>query len=232
MFVRMVQVWDADPAVAPAVSVAQVPADPPLRRPRVGVVAVVQDHLLHVAEDRLHGVIVRTPLGQRDPAQPQAAHGPARLPGLAGVRRVPVQDDADRPAGVPAPHPPHEPADAGRVLGGVEGPVGAAAVDLVSREQVEPPARPLVPRQHQAAGPGVAPPAVGLHRDRLDVEEQQHAPARPVPPPGPDPGQDGAAARVGAGQFALHAAEGEPPFCSRRRRCSRLIARRTRRLRR
>src|SRR5271157_3110296 len=51
----------------------------------VGIVAVVQDVLLDVAEDRLGWVIVRTPFGHAGPVQPQLPHRPPRHPRLDGI---------------------------------------------------------------------------------------------------------------------------------------------------
>src|SRR5207249_512112 len=129
---------------------------------------------------------------------------------------------------IPAPHPPHELADPRRILAGVESPVRLPPLDLVGREQVETSPRLLVAGQYQSPCRGVAAAAIRFDRDRLDIEEQQDAAPRPVPPAGSNAGQNRLAARVGADQFALHTAQGEAPFLSRRRRCSRLILCRTR----
>lgn len=66
------QVWDVDPAVLPPVASPQVPADAPLRGFHIRVVAVVEDHQLDVAEDRLDWIVVWAPLGQRHPVPLQA----------------------------------------------------------------------------------------------------------------------------------------------------------------
>jgi hypothetical protein len=58
----------------------------------------------------------------------------------------------------------------------------AAMVDLVDQEPVEPPPGLLVPPQHQALGPGVAPAAIRLDRDQLHIEEGQDGPAWAVVP--------------------------------------------------
>jgi hypothetical protein len=45
-----------------------------------------------------------------------------------------------------------------------------------------------------------------------------------VPPNRPDSPEDGQPLRVGADELALDAPQGDPPFSSTRRRCSRLMA--------
>src|SRR5262249_53512254 len=82
----------------------------------------------------------------------------------------------------------------------------------------------LGPPQAQAVGPGVAPAAIRLDRDRLHIEEDQDGPARAVVPPRPQSVQDHAPIGIGAEELALDAAQCVPPFFSTRRRCSRLIA--------
>jgi hypothetical protein len=74
----------------------------------------------------------------------------------------------------------------------------------------------------------VAPPAVSLDRDRLDIEEQQHPLGGQVPPRGPNSGQNGSTARVVANKLARDASARQPPFFSTRRKASRLSMRTTR----
>jgi hypothetical protein len=50
MLVRIEQVRDPDAAIRSPVPIPQVGADSPLRRLGVRVIAVIQDHLLHVTE--------------------------------------------------------------------------------------------------------------------------------------------------------------------------------------
>src|SRR5512135_3106354 len=195
-----------------------------LGRDCVGIVAVVQDVLWDVAEDRLDRVIVRARLGHAGPVQPQLPHHPPRRLRLDRMRRIAVQGDPHRLPRIPLTHPPQETTDILRPLARVEGPVNATMVDLVEQEQVEPPPGLLVPPQHQALGPGVTAAAIRLDRDRLYIEEGQDGPAWAVVPPRPQSVQDQTPIGIGAEELALDAAQCVPPFFSTRRRCSRLIA--------
>jgi hypothetical protein len=215
---------DPNPAILAPVSPPQVGADAPPRDPRLRVITQVQDARLDVAQDRLHGVVVGTALGQGHPAQLQLPHQPPRLPALARVGPVLVQHHPDDPPAVPAAHPPQEPADVRRPLAGEEGPPAAAPVGLVEHEQVELAPRLLAAGQRQASRAGVAPPAVGADGDDFDVEEQQGTAAGQSPPNSPEAPQDRGPLRVGAAQLPLDPPEVDPPFSRSRRRCSRLMA--------
>jgi hypothetical protein len=218
------QVADAHEAVFPAVAGPQVSADAPLGRLGIWVVAVVQDRLLDIAEKGFRRVVVWAPLGQTRPPQTQLPHQPLRLLRFAGVSRVLIQSDPQRLRRIPPPDPTHEPADRPRPFAGKEPPADPAVIDLVKEEQVEPPPRLLLGLEDQLFLAGVAPPAVGLDRNRLDVEENQEFPAATVPPQPLEPAQDRSPLRVGAQEFATHATQAEPPFFSTLRRCSRLMA--------
>jgi hypothetical protein len=222
--VRIPEIPDPDEAIGTPVSCPEVTADAVLGRPGVGVVTVVQDPLLDITEDVLHRVIVRTPLGQRRPAQVQRAHQPTRLSGFARVRRVPVEGHPHRSSGIPAPDPPQEPADKLRSLAGKERPASATVVHVVEGEQVKASPRLLVAGQNQAALPRVPPSPVSLDRDRLDVEKDQDPAGRAVLPLPAEAAEDRGPLRVIAQQFAADAPQVEAPFFSRRRRCSRLMA--------
>ena len=100
----------------------------------------------------------------------------------------------------------------------------AAVIHLVEQEQVEPTASLLIPLQDQAPVPGVTSSAVGLDRNRLDIEERQEGAAGAVMPPPSQAVQDHPPIGIGAEELALDATKGVPPFLSTRRRCSRLIA--------
>src|SRR5512135_282606 len=117
--VSIPQVADPHESVGPSITRPQMAADPPARRPLIGVIAVVQDALLDVAEDRLRWVVVAAPLRQARPAQPPPPHQRPRGPRLDRVRRVAVQGDPHALSGIPPTHPPQEPADVYGPLAGV-----------------------------------------------------------------------------------------------------------------
>lgn len=195
-----------------------------MRRCVAWVVAVVQDSLLDVADNGLHRVVVRAPLGQTRPPQAQLPNQPPGSLCLARVRRVLIQGDPHLLRRIPAPDATQEPADVVSPFAGEERPANPAVVDQVQQEQVEPTTGLLLGLKDQLFRAGVAPPAVGLNRDRLDIEEGEQAAAAPVPPPPLEAAQDRPPLRVGAQEFAAYAAQPEPPFLSTLRRCSRLMA--------
>jgi len=86
--------------VRSAISRSQMVANATFGRAFVGIVAVVQDVLLNVAEDRLGWVIVRTPFGHARPVQPQLPHRPPRHPRLDGMRRIAIQADPHHLPGI------------------------------------------------------------------------------------------------------------------------------------
>ena len=95
-------------AIAPPIASTPVRADSPLGRGRIRVVAVVQDHQLHIAEQRLDWIVIRASLGQTHPVQLQRAHG---LPGrarLARMRSVLIQHYPNFLVRIPAPNLPQE----------------------------------------------------------------------------------------------------------------------------
>src|SRR5512135_1662756 len=226
--VSIPQVADPHEPVGSSIPRPQMAADPPPRRPLIGVVAVVQDVLLDVAEDRLRRVVVRAPLRQARPVQPQLPHQQPRDAGLDGVRRIAVQGDPHGLPGIPPAHPPQEPTDVPGPLAGEESPVDHAPVYLVEQEQVEPAPGLLVSRQHQPLGRRVAAAAVCLDPDRLDIEDGQDGVARSVLLPGPQAVPDHRPVGVGAEELAANPAEAVSPLFSTRRRCSRLMALTTR----
>ena len=176
MFVSISEIPDFDVAIFPAVTSPQMRCDPLLCRLRIGVIAVVENHLLDVAEDGLHRVIVRAPLGQAHPVQPQPPHLAPRPARDARVRAVLVESDPHGPGRVPAAYLPHKEADVLATLARQVAPAGAPAANVVEQEEVELATRPLLLRQHQPLRGSPAPPAVGFDKDRLDIEEEQHAP--------------------------------------------------------
>jgi hypothetical protein len=159
-----------------------VSADASLRRLGVPVITVVQDRLLIVAEEGFHRIIVRTSLGQTRPMQSQLPHQTPGLFRLAGMGWVLIQSDPHRLSGIPPSDPTHELADILRSLTAIVRPADSAMIDIVQGKQVEPAARFLLGLKDQFFLPGVAPPTVGLDRDRLDIEEGQDTAATTVPP--------------------------------------------------
>jgi len=212
-FVSILQVANVNEPVRPAISCSQMVANAPFGRAFVGIVAVVQDVLLNVAEDRLGWVIVRTPFGHARPVQPQLPHRPPRHPRLDGMRRIAIQADPHHLPGIPPTHPPQEATDILRPLAGIEGPMDTALVDLVEQEQVEPPPGLLIP-QYQAFGPCVTSAAIRLDRDRLHIEEGQDGSAWAVVPPGAQPVQDQMPIGIGAEELATDAAKCVYPLFS------------------
>src|SRR5262245_53053704 len=93
MLVRIEQVRDPDAAIGSPVPIPQVGTDASLRRLGVRVIAVIQNHLLHVTEDRFHGVVVRAPFGQGDPVQPAIAPAAAST-GKGGTPSKPPMPSA------------------------------------------------------------------------------------------------------------------------------------------
>jgi hypothetical protein len=65
--------------VVSTITSLKMPADPPLGRLDIGIIAVIQDHELDITENRRNRIIVGTPFWQRDPMQPQLPHPTARV---------------------------------------------------------------------------------------------------------------------------------------------------------
>src|SRR5450759_5096200 len=148
------QIGDANEPVGTTVSCSQMAAYPPLGLALIWVVGRVQDILLDVTEDRFTGIVVRTPLRQAGPLQPESSHHRARRPGFDRVGRIAIQGQPQGAPGIPSPDPPQKLADIRRPLAGVEGPVDTAVVHVVEQEQIEPTAGLLVALQDQALGRG------------------------------------------------------------------------------
>jgi hypothetical protein len=210
-----------EPVLSP-VALAPVGADTFLGGSRIGIVARIQDHLLHVAEEGFERVVVGTPLGQADPMQLELAHHPAGEAGFARMSTVLIQDHPYLLSGIPTADLAHEASHRRRVFPASEPPAHPAAVELIEAEEVEEAPGLLVARDFQALGRSVAAPPVGLDCDGLLIEEHQHARAGAVAPDRANAGQNRWSLRVITAELALEAAEVDPPFLSRRRRCSRL----------
>src|ERR671925_931859 len=146
------------------------------------------------------------------------------------MRRIAIEHAPDLLIRVPPMALLHKATHVLGALAVVEGPTAPPGIDLVGGEQREKAMRLLRLLQHEPLGRRKAAPAIGLDRNRLDVEEQQHASAGPMVPDPADSRQDRAAARGVADELALDAPKAHPPFRSTRRKCSRLMALTTRRL--
>jgi hypothetical protein len=206
------EVRDANVAVVAAVAPAQVSADPALGRLGVRVIAIVEDHQLHMAEDDLDWIIVRAAFGQTDPVQEQGAHHPPGLARFAGMRPILIEGHPERKVRIPATHLLHELANTLGILAWQKHPMHLATDRVIAHEQVEVPAGLLIARQHQSLGRGVTPTAVGFDRNGLDVEEQQPAVGWQIPKNPADPGQDGEAAGILTDELALDAPKADVVF--------------------
>jgi hypothetical protein len=69
-----------------------------------------------------------------------------------------------------------------------ERPAAPSRVHFLGQKPVEQAARALSTREYRVVFARVAPPAIGLDRDWLDVEEQQYPIGWEVPPRGPNSG--------------------------------------------
>jgi len=126
--------------------------DSSLRRWRIRVIAIVQDHQLHIAKQSLHGIVIWTCLGQTDPVQLQFPHHATRLAGFARMGAILIQNYPDFLGGIPLPHAAHETTNMFRIFAGVKSPADASLSHIIQRKQVEKTARLLTPLQHQAFG--------------------------------------------------------------------------------
>ena len=102
MFWRNLQVGDAAAAVGSAIAALQVPTDPPPRHRWVRITAGVQNHLLHVGEDRFHRIVVGIAFGQVRPANPQGAQLSACARALDRMGRLAIQGQPQLPLTVTA----------------------------------------------------------------------------------------------------------------------------------
>ena len=107
-----IEIRDVNKPVMATVATPQVRTDPALSGFRFGVIAVVQDHQLHIAEDRFDRVVVWTAFGQADPMQVKFPHRPPRLARFAGMGPVLIEHHPKRGLGIPAAHLSHELANA------------------------------------------------------------------------------------------------------------------------
>ena len=183
---------------------------------------------LHITEEGFRGIVVWACLGQTDPVQFEPAHQSPRLLRLTRVGGILIERDPDLRIAIPASHPVHELADVMGSLARQECPVDTTAPHIVDDKQVEATTRLLPAVEHQTPARGITPPAIGFDGYRLFIEEQQGPLGGKVTPDPADLSQNCRPTTVSASEFALHPEEANPPFFSTRRRCSRLIALRTR----
>ena len=94
--------------IMPPIPSTQMRTDTSLSGAGVGIVTVIQNHRLNIAEDGFYWIVIRTPFGQRNPMQLQRPHRLLGLPRFAGMRPVLIEGDPDIAARIPAAHTPHE----------------------------------------------------------------------------------------------------------------------------
>ena len=92
----------------------------------------------------------------------------------------------------------------------IEGPAGSPHIYLLGSDQIEKAASLLRLLQHEPPGRSEAAPTIGLDRNRLDIEEQQHAAAGHMAPAPADARQDCVAAWIMADELALAALKARP----------------------
>jgi hypothetical protein len=123
--------------IMPPIPSTQMGTDSSLRCAGVGIVTVIQNHRLNIAEDGFDWIVIRTPFGQRNPMQPQRPHRLLGLPRFAGMRPVLIESNPDVVARIPAAHTPHELTDLVGAFAWQERPVGTPTVDLIEKEEIE-----------------------------------------------------------------------------------------------
>lgn len=229
MFVNIVQIRDADLWIRSPIASSQMRTDPFFGSLLMRIVAVVQDHHLHIAEDGFDRVVIWTSLGQTDPVQVQFSHHSPSRSRFARMRPVLIQGDPDRLIWIPSADLSHKPADIHRTLSRKVGPSDSPVEGIVDHKQIEPAARLLRPRQDQLLFQRVAASTVGFDKDGFDVKKQQHAVPRKMPENQANSTQNRASLRIIADDFAPDSTQMESPFFNTRRRCSRLMALTTRR---
>lgn len=95
---------------------------------------------------------------------------------------------------------------------------------VVTEKEIKEAARLLLFRQDQPLRTRPTATAVSFDGDGLDIEKQQHAAPGQMPPDAAQAAQNGEPLWVIADNLALDPLKVQPPFLSRRRRCSRLIS--------
>ena len=209
IIVRMLgpEIGNGNVAVAAAVAPAQMSANTRLGRLDIWVITVVQDHELYIAKERFDRIVIGAAFRQADPVQVQLPHHPPGFARFAGMGTVLIERDPQRHIGMPAAHLAHKPADMLGRFARQHHPMHLAADRVVAHKQVEEASCFLGARQDEALGRGIAPAAVSLHGNRLDIEKQQPAVAWQMLENPADPGQDGGALGILADEFALDAPE-------------------------
>lgn len=213
--------------VMPPIPSTPMRTDTSLRGAGVGIVTVIHNHRLHIAENGFYWIVIRTPLRQRNPRQPQRPHRLLGLPRFAGMRPVLRESDPDLVARIPAAHTPHALTDLVGAFAWQERPVGSPTVDLIEEKEIELSPCLLLTSSHEAFGRRLTAPPIRFDGHDLDVKEQQPGLLWPMAPQQPDTAQNGATLGIRAEQFALDPPQVQPPFVRTRRRCSRRMVLRT-----
>ncbi len=150
---RIQQIRNPDKPVASSVTFLKL-ADAPLCRFNIRIIAAIQDHQLHIAEDILDGIIIGTPLGQGDPMElHQPAHQSACSLGRTGMGGIAIQHHLHGLLRIPASNLLHKPTHLLRALVLVKGPSAAAGLDIIGDEQIEQAPRALSTSQDPLLGP-------------------------------------------------------------------------------
>ena len=175
------QVRNMNKAIITVVASAQMSANSMLSEFDIRVIAVIQDHELYVAKDILNWVIVGTTFGQANPVHLQVTHHLTGAPRLAGMSAVLVKSYPERGFRIPATQATHELTDILSAFAWQEHPMHLSASGIITDEQVKVPTCFLVAQQHQTFRCGIAPPTVGFHGDRFDIEKQKMPTAGQMP---------------------------------------------------
>jgi hypothetical protein len=181
-WVRIAQRGNPTVPIPPAMAAAPGRAAPPLGRPGIGIVAVVQNHPLPIANQRFHRVVIRTALGQTRPGPLPLAPGLSRGARWARMRSVLSPPHPDLLFRIPAPELPQKANRNESTLARQKRPAPPLAVDLVNGKPREPAAPLLLPGPSPARGRRRAAAALGFAIDRLAIKKQQHALIGPVLP--------------------------------------------------
>lgn len=123
--------------IMPPIPSTQMRTDTSLSCASIGIVTVIQNPRLNIAEDGFYWIVIWTPFRQRNPMQLQCPHRLLGLPRFAGMRPVLIESDPDVVARIPAAHTPHELTDLVGAFAWQERPVGSPTVDLIEEKEIE-----------------------------------------------------------------------------------------------
>jgi len=160
--------------VVTAIPATEMSTDAVLGGLGIRVVTVIQDHELHIAENRFDRIVVGAAFGQADPMQFERTHHPAGLPRLAGMGWVLIQDDPNGLGRIPPSHLLHKVTDLLGAFSVIIVPTNAPAFYIIAHKKVEASARFLIALQNQTLGRTEASSAISFDRDRFDIKEQEH----------------------------------------------------------